>query len=282
MPSTLTTDVAAPRSGGNAPDTVARRAADDLLVLWQYPDTREIAPVGRLRRVGSLVEFAYTVGASRVRGFRPLPGLPDLERRYTSRGLPAVFERRVLSPSRPDYVGRMGQLGLDPGTATPWEQIVRSGGRRQGDTLQVMPTPRVCAGRAYATFLGNGVRWIPRNDLRVDGVPTRVSETDQERALARLTAGDRVRVARDVDNSHDANACLVLADQTPVARVPRVLAPAFRELLAVGQPDVRVLALGEPSGPAHLRLTLTLDTPAPAGFQLDRAGAWEPLVAWES
>ena len=273
MPSTMTRPPVAPSEG--------RPVVDDLLVLWQLPETREITPIGRLRNLGDHFQFAYAVGASRVEGFRPLPGLRAFDRVYRSRELPQVFGQRTLMPSRPDFESYVARLGLEPELASPWEQIVRSGGHRQGDTLQVMPMPVVRDRRVRSTFLGNGVRWISKNRLCLEGVDTQVSEEDQETALLGLHVGDVVTIARDVGNTFDEHACLILAGSTPVARVPRVLTRSFRELLQVGQPQVLVAALGDPAGSPHLRITLTLDTPAPQGFAFDRDGLWEPITGWE-
>ncbi|CAM3422225.1 hypothetical protein OCAE111667_09170 [Occultella aeris] len=261
------------------PRAVDRTAHEvtDLLVLWQHPTSREICPIGRLEHVRDEFQFAYTVAAGEIEGFRPLPGLPDLERQYRSGELPLVLGQRILVRARPDYDEYVRSLGLDPEFATPWEQIVRSGGHREGDTLQVMELPRVREGRAQATFFGNAVRWIARNELRVDGVPRRVSVEEQERALHSLTEGDPLSVRRDEGNAFDADACLLLAGETPVARVPRVLASAFKELLGAGDVTVRVVRLGDANGPPHLRLTVGLDVPAPDGFEFDRQGRWEPL-----
>ncbi len=132
---------------------VERPEVRDLLVLWQHPETRGIIPIGRFAHAGDGYSFAYTRAAATVGDFRPLPGLEDLHRRHVSDRLPPVFGQRVMEPDRPDYVEYLHTLGHVPSQATPWEQIVHSGGARAGDTLQFMPVPRVTDGRAFSASI---------------------------------------------------------------------------------------------------------------------------------
>lgn len=261
------------------PPSPAPPLSSDLLVLWQHPESREIAPIGRLTHHGSDFAFSYTQAAAQIEGFRVLPGLPDLRRSYRSAEIPLVFGQRVLARSRPDYANYIRSLGLDPADATPWEQIVSSGGHREGDTLQFLVVPEVRGGNARVTFLANGVRHIPDDELRFDGRTERVSRDQQESKLLALHGSETLRVVPEDENAHDANACLIVAGSTPVAWVPRFLAPSFRELLRSGDVSVRVERVGAREGSPHLRLTLELDHPAPAGFTFDQDGLWAPLSA---
>jgi hypothetical protein len=250
---------------------------DDLLVMWQHPDTREIVPIGRFARRGARYSFTYTAGAAEIVGFRPLPGLNDLHRRYESDQIPAVFDQRIMSSERADYPEYIGTIGLT--TATPWEQIVESGGRRAGDTLQFMPLPTASGGRAHARFLANGVSHIPEAPRRLSDREVCVTREQQESALQSLRVGDRIRLEPEVDNPQDPSAVLLTAGGVPVGWVPRALSKSVRELIGVAPLEAMVYRVNGPSAPFHLRLALDLDTPAPAGFVFDREGGWEPLAA---
>lgn len=263
------------------PHQSARTGArvSDLLVLWQHPDTRELIPIGRFGHHGSTYSFAYTRGAADIPDFRPLPGLPDLQHRYDSDHIPAVFGQRVMGRDRPDFDGYVRALGLDPTYATPWEQIVESGGRRAGDTLQFMQLPCLIDGRALARFLVNGVRHIPEAPRTLVGRPAiRVSLDQQESALQSLTRGSTVLIEPEDGNPQDPAACLVTVDQVPVGWVPRALSASIREL-AGRSLEAKVHRVGEPGSPPHVRLVLDLDVPAPPGFEFDRARRWEPIAA---
>jgi hypothetical protein len=251
----------------------------DLLVLWQHPETREIVPIGRFAYDGDTYSFTYTRAAATVEDLRPLPGLDVLRRRYSSDRMPPVFGQRVMESDRPDYAEYLHTLGLEPVHATPWEQIVHSGGTRAGDTLQFMQVPTVTDRRARATFLVNGVRHIPNTDRTVGGRMVRVSPDQQEAALSRLVPGDTVLVQAEDGNPKDPCAVLITTEGIPVGWVPRAMSASIRELVASGPVAATVVRVGKSDTPSHLRLVLDLDIPAPHGFQFDRDGLWEPLAA---
>ena len=253
----------------------------DLLVLWQHPDTRELIPIGRFGHHGNTYSFAYTRAAANIADFRPLPGLPDLWHRFDSDHIPAVFGQRVMGRDRPDFDGYVRALGLDPANATPWEQIVESGGRRAGDTLQFMPLPCLVDGRAVARFLVNGVRHIPEEPLTLVGrrAAIQVSPDQQESALQSLTRGSTVLIEPEDGNRRDPAACLVTVDHVPVGWVPRALSDSIRELAGRSCVVAKVHRVGQPGTPPHVRLVLDLDVPAPSGFDFDRSRRWEPLAA---
>lgn len=270
MPSATLIDRGSPEA--TAPDV------GDLLVLWQHPQSREIVPIGRFSYDGATYSFVYTRAATTIEGFRPLPGLGDLSRPYTSSQLPAVFGQRVMEADRPDYVEYLSTLGLDQERATPWEQIVRSGGTRAGDTLQFMQVPAVREGRAQACFLANGIRHIPETERLINGRRVGVSQHEQNEALRGLTEGDRVLLEAEEGNPKDRAATLITTGGIPVGWAPRAIAPSLRELIASQPVAPTVLRVGEPGTPPHLRLVLDLDVPAPEGFEFDREGNWRPAT----
>lgn len=254
------------------------RDVEDLLVLWQHPDTREIVPIGRFARRGRMFSFSYTRAAEEVDGFRPLPGLEHLHSRYEGDRIPAVFDQRVMSPDRPDYREYLSTLGLDAAQATPWEQIVESGGNRAGDSLQFMQMPHVVDGRAHARFLANGMSHIPEGSLRLPGREVSVTRGQQEQALHGLQMGDSVLLEPELDNPFDPFAVLLTLEGVPLGWVPRALSASFRELMATEPIRVVVHRVGGQQTPYHLRLALDLDVPAPVGFAFDRDGRWAPLA----
>jgi len=250
----------------------------DLLVLWQHPETRELVPIGRFQSTdGGSYTFRYTRAAAEIPDFRPLPGLPDLLHRYEDDHIPAVFRQRVMDRDRPGFNDYAQMLGLDPANATPWEQIVESGGHRAGDTLQFMPVPMVRDGRVFARFLVNGIRHIPSAARTFSGRTIEVTALQQEHALRSLAIGDTVLIESEQGTPEDLDACLVTAGGVPVGWVPRALSRSVRAL--GGLPlEATVHRVAPPGTPPHVRLVLDLNVPAPAGFQFDRHGDWEPLA----
>ena len=268
---------------------------NSLLVLWQDPSNRRFVPIGRFTFDGEAYSFAYTRAAANLTAFRPLPGMPDVRRRYTSVRIPALFNQRVMSSSRNDFANYARGIGLDPATATPWEQIVHSGGTRAGDTLQFMPLPIVDAGRARARFFANGVKYVPTAKLASNGRTLLVSKEEHEQAIRALKPGDRLRLMREDNNPVDQYACLIASglpnpepgsvltpakhDQPlPLGWVPRVLSEDIWSLLQGTQVSCSVIRVGPPGAPSHQRIVLDLDHPAPPGFRFDARGDWRPLV----
>lgn len=251
-----------------------------LLVLWQHPLTREISAIGALTmRASGGYEFHYTAGVAKVADLRPLPGFPDLTASYESEVLHPLFELRVVGSDRPGFDSYVAGMGLDRSTATPWEQIVRSGGRRMGDTLQFMEVPTVRNGRARARFFVNGIRHVADRNLAVGGASCRTTSDQLERTLGRLHVGDLVEVLAESGNSSDQNACLAFSDGTPLGWIPQVLTGAVRELLEHGGLSARVVRVAPRGAPFHTRLVVEIDAEAHESFQFDPDGLWNPLLA---
>ncbi|WP_212732935.1 hypothetical protein, partial [Vibrio cholerae] len=125
-------------------------------------------------------------------------------------------------------------------------------------------------------FLVNGVRHVPHNELIIDGTDASVTEYQHELALGSLTPGMQVELVPQENNKYDICATLVTSSSIPLGWVPRVLSASVRELLEHGAVSTTVVRINGPDSPAHLRLVLDLDLPAPEGFLFDRDGLWEP------
>lgn len=141
-------------------------SVNTLFLAWQdRAETRFWFPVGRLdadidRR---LYRFRYTFGAKRAQekaGFYPLLEFPDLNGDYRSARLFALFQNRVINPSRPDREDYLRGLGL-AGTANPLEILSVNGGKRVTDTYEVFPKlVKDATGRFKCRFLLHGWRYV--------------------------------------------------------------------------------------------------------------------------
>lgn len=252
-------------------------AQRDLLVLWQHPETRSFSVVGRLQFDGADYAFHYTRSAELVSGFRTLPGLRDLHTRYRSHTLFPVFAQRVMSSTRPNSEAYLSQLGLSPESATPWEQIVRSGGYHYGDTLQLLAVPTISNDHAQAVFLTHGMRHIsrPGNALHFDGKDLTVAADEQSRALNGLQSGSPLSLIPENRNPKNRDALLIASKEgIPLGYVPDVLVESLHR---INQPQLTVKRINGPDAPWHLRLVVKLDTPVASSFSFDPNGMWERI-----
>ena len=163
--------------------------AQRLVVAWQHPVERSIDPVGFLTYDGHIYRFTYVRNALQVKDFRPLLGFADLHRSYSSDELFPLFAQRAMDPRRPDYHRYVERLGLE-GEPGPWEQITRSQGRRQGDTIQLLPEPTLNGDELTCLFLVHGIRHAHEEPRILDGREVRVTRQQVEAALDQIVPGD--------------------------------------------------------------------------------------------
>lgn len=224
-----------------------------LVVTWQHPLDRTMSPVAILAYDGKTYSFDYLESARSVKGFRPLLEFPELGRHYASSELFPVFEDRVLDPQRPDYARYVQELALDE-SASPWEQLARSGGASEGDTLQLYPFPQWHEGVWTCRFLVNGSRYLLSKAVNVSGVGRGSFGADElEGILSHLAPGQQLGVVHEHDNASSETALLVLTlDDEPIGWVPDWLS---RELIGHLRDDV-------------LRFTVDRVNPLDAGWHM--------------
>jgi hypothetical protein len=246
-----------------------------LVVAWQHPERRLIEPVGMLTFDGRTYAFGYIRNALQVKDFRPLLGFADLHRSYTAQSLFPLFAQRAMDPRRPDYQRYLARLGLE-GEPGPLEQIARSQGRRQGDTIQLLPVPAV-GDEVTFLFLVNGVRHVPERPLMLGGSEIHVTREQVEDALGQLRQGDVLGLVDEPDNPVNPLAILVTASSVPVGWVPDLLAEDLHRLKDRAAVTVTVAHLNGPDAPWHLRLLARLHTSPTSDFQFFTGEKWQPL-----
>ncbi|MGN7190423.1 HIRAN domain-containing protein [Curtobacterium sp. MCBA15_004] len=216
--------------------------------------------------------FDYLPAAKTEASFRPLMGFRDLDEHYESDELFPLFHERVMDPARDDFRRVVEGLDLDPDSATPWEQLSRSGGGSEGDTLQVTPIPHETAeGWACRTLL-SGLRYFEKKSVQTQqGRTNPYSSSDHEKVLASIRPGDHLRLRREIGNSYNPSAVLVFTeDDHVVGYLPdwlaRFVGPVLDEEIITAQVD-RV----NPSRAGwHLRLLVTVASTESFDVALDR------------
>ncbi|MEO1061941.1 MAG: DNA-binding protein [Actinomycetota bacterium] len=239
-----------------------------LYVTWRHPEG-SIMPIGLLnqRVSGDSVsyEFVYLKLAEQQPLFEPLPGFPELHRRYESRQLFPVFANRQMPRERPDYDAFLQQLDLDV-EADPFEVLARSEGQRATDRIEVFAAPtRTDADQLVTLFFARGVR-------HVDGASD---------AIALLNAGDQLELVPEPANTVNPRAMLInTATGDSVGYAPDYLLDTIHDLRHDDPTAVRVIVehANPPSSAPHMRLLCRLTAPWPEGYQPLSGPEFQPLV----
>jgi hypothetical protein len=228
-----------------------------LYVAWRRPD-RLILQVGLLTQRAAdgepRCEFVCLKLAEQHEEFTPLPGLPDLHRRYQSDQLFPVFANRQMPRERPHYDAFVQQLDLNA-EADPFEVLARSEGHRATDGIEVFAAPAVNeAGDLAALFFARGVR-------HVDGAAD---------AIRVLAGGDDLELQPESMNRVNGRAML-LNSRTgrPVGYAPDYLLDTISDLRSVDLTSVRVSVehANPPESAPHMRLLCRLTSPWPDGYE---------------
>ncbi len=265
-------------AGASAPSNPATAATRRLIVTWQHPDSRWIEPVGFLSYDGELYSFDYIRHALQVADFQPLLGFGDVHHSYKSEILFPLFAQRVMDPRRPDYHRYVERLGLTE-DASPWEQIARSQGRRQGDSLQLLPEPVISDENLTCLFLVNGMRHVPSRPVTLGGRQLRVTSEQVESALSELRPGDPLRLISEPSNKFNPLAIMVTgSSSTPLGWVPNLLVEDLNRLLALTAVQVTAVHINGPDAPWHLRLLAQLSATHIGNFRFFTDNRWEVLT----
>jgi len=249
------------------PDSQAQSEARSLVVTWEHPETRVISAIALLKYDGAEYSFKYLPEVTEVEGFRPLLGFPEIDTGYSAQDLFPLFQQRVMDPKRPDYARYVEGLGL-PEDASPWEQITRSGGSREGDSIQFFPFP-VHDGSVWTfSFMVNGVRHMLTKSVTVDGeLKGSYTPEDLELVLDSLDEGDSLELHFEPTNAHNTRAILVLAsDQRPIGYVPTFALDGTTRGLLDDVVDVTVERVNPPEAGWHMRVLARMTLKADSSF----------------
>lgn len=219
-------------------DVIAERThVSRLLVTRRDPDTRQYHSVGFLSLVEGRYTFAYLRSLVEGNAFRPLPGFADGHRIYEDAKLFPIFAERIMSPRRPDRPGVMEALGLDV-DAEPFEVLARSGGRRVGDTIELVPVPRPAAdGSTTIDFFVHGVRHMT---------------SEAQARITGLQADERLQLEPEPENDVESRA--VLVTDTDKVRLGYVPTPLLDVVHDMDNPQAVVLRANPPRVGFHFRL----------------------------
>lgn len=252
-----------------------------LVVTWQHPFSRKISAIGLLTKdLSGNYGFDYIENVLSIEDFRPLVGFPELNKHYESETLFPVFAQRVMDPRRPDYTRFIASIGLSD-SPSPWEQLSHSGGRRAGDTLQLLsiPTPvEGVRGTWEFEFLVHGMRHIAGKVRKLGNRDVIVDREVQEAALNSLRRRDELALFPELDNPINQNAIVVATSSgVPLGYMPDVFT-ADLSSLPLQAMHCTAEVVNDVSAPWHMRLVAKLVCKVPDGFQFFSTPAWKPIA----
>ena len=257
-------------------EVVLSRKSQRLVVTWQHPITRVVSPVGVLAFDGERYGFDYLAAADGVDGFKSLLGFPDRRESYVSGELFPLFAQRVMDPRRPDFQRYVEDLGLDE-DASPWEQLTRSGGQKESDTLQLFPVPRYHDEAWTCYLLLHGMRHLLEKDVIVSDVTySRYAPADFEAILADLKAGDSLIVEHEKTNAHSEHALIATtAGKMPLGWVPDWFSGEVFELDKQGCLTFFVERINPVEAGWHMRLVVKMVADCPSDYEFFLGEAWD-------
>lgn len=244
----------------------------EIFIAWRGgdADSGHWSPVARLDHADGTYRFVYTGGALTLPGFRPFPGIPELEETYRSETLFPLLANRILAHSRPEYQAWLRWSDFDPADPPePMAVLSVTEGIRQTDALEVFPRPEPDAKNQYQSrFFLHGLR--------------HASTAARDQVLS-MRPGDHLALELDDHNPHDPRAVAVVTDgdkRLKLGYVPRYLARDVRTLLAMhdhNDIDVRVVRINT-KAPQQMRLLCSLTTAWPADFEPCAGEEFVPLA----
>jgi len=230
-----------------------------LAVTWRHPRTRVYIAVGMLEQSPAGFCFDYLESARDALGPRRLLGFPEFGRQYRSAHLFPLFAERLMDPTRPDRPRLLEALSLDA-LATPMEVLARSGGRRPGDTIELLPEPNVAeTGETDCLFLVHGIRYA-------EGA---------EAAIGQLRRGQELQLVEDPSNPVNPLAVRVTDnDGGPLGWVPDPLVPYVQRVRNAGATSLRVERANGPEVGFHMRLLVHLLGTVEPGYSPFGEAGW--------
>ena len=251
-----------------------------LIVSWQHPDVRAMEPVGMLSFDGATYRFEYLERARTLGGFQPLLGFPEIGRLYDSDELFPLFAQRAMDPRRSDFERYVRDLALDA-QSTPWEQIARSGGGREGDTLQLFPVPRYVDGSWHCYFLASGIRYMMSKSVQIEGEERgSYSPVQLETLLSSLKPQEPLSIHNEAENTWSTFALLLAtSDGQPIGYVPHLLVEALKTPVADGAVRVAVERINPLDAGWHMRLLVEMNADLESTFEFFGDASWPTATA---
>lgn len=246
-----------------------------LYLAWQDRQNRSWYPIGRMTRHENETveyEFEYVRGAEDAQEFAnpfvlPVPGFPELDKRYRAPEVFPTFRYRAMNEGRPDRDEYLESLGLDADEADLMDELAVSGGLGVVDSFEVFPSVEPDSeGRFESRAIVRGLR--------------RTDSSIFER-IDLLNPGDRLELVLASDGFFDDHAVGVqTVDRQLLGWLPRFLVDVLRHegRLKATNVEVRVAQINREAPLSH-RLLVELSGQLPPGVcPLDELEQYQPIA----
>src|SRR6185437_12747543 len=175
-----------------------------------------------------------------------------------------LFSNRLIPQTRSDYEQNLRWLGLEP-QAGPMAILLRGGGQRATDTLQIFPLPEPTSDGKYVLyFFAHGLRHIP----------------GAVEAASKLSVGAELRIESEPSNPADALALKLLDGLVCVGYCPRFFTEDLHKLRELGAtPRAFVARVNDESAPIQWRLLCKVVAEWRSGFQPLTGRQFQPITS---
>lgn len=239
-----------------------------LYVAWQDDGTREWIPVAMLTEKQEGYELKYTLGAKRCKSFTGFGRMVALDKVYYSNSLFPFFQNRMISKSRPEYKSYLKWLGLNEVTGDPMSVMSVTGGLRATDSFELIPASRQEGNTLVVDFFPRGLRHMSPS----------ITEF-----ISSLSAGTRLYLLSDFQNSFDPNALLLRTDNPKilVGYMAKYYGSGLNKLLQSDATDVVVeIKQVNIDAPLDMKLLCTLKAPLRDGINfLESENDFQPWTS---
>lgn len=240
-----------------------------LYIAIQDSESRTWSPVARIRKSQGLYHLNYTGGAKDVPGFKGFGRMHGLDREFISKDIFPLLKNRLLGSNRPEHKNYLEWLGLHAHNYDAFEELARTGGLRGTDDLELIPEPEPTKQDRYeVSFFVRGIRHLPDTTTQV---------------ISKLQVGERLYIAKDVQNSHDSHALLLRTDK-PVSLVgyaPRYYSEDFSLIASGGDVAEAIVTVEQVNleAPLPYRLLCKISAPWPSSFSPCESSKFSSLAS---
>lgn len=157
---------------------------DSLILMWKHPETKKNYVIGLLSKLSKRYRFTYLkneVNTAIQVGFELLIGFPDVEKKYYSKKLFPLFERRIPPRGRKLFQNIIKKYDLDINSDVMWQFLKISQARTGTDTFSLVQPLKIIDKKLNLEFSVAGWSFTPNKILINEMIDTKDFEISLEK-----------------------------------------------------------------------------------------------------